>query len=231
MTLQSLFLIYATLFRLAMIAAGALSIALGYRLFRVGVFSDTGKTGNTSIEASVVGQKLSLKNAAPGTGFGLFGVIILVVMLVEGAPELTVKSLGKVPPPDNEGTTEVKVRGTGTQSGGKFEAYVNQGLEYDKNGDPTNAISSYENAFASIATPMNQLAWNYLQQGKAQDAIPVARLAAQFCPRQAAFADTLAEALSKAGQQEEAVMWITKAAALDPKYQSKMLEMKRVTKQ
>lgn len=79
----TMYFIYALIFRLAIIATGALSIYLGYMLFVKGVF---GGTQDADLSAEISGTKFSLKNAAPGTFFALFGVVIITVMLTQGMP-------------------------------------------------------------------------------------------------------------------------------------------------
>ncbi|RMD51773.1 MAG: hypothetical protein D6828_06730, partial [Nitrospirae bacterium] len=66
------FLLYVTVFRLAIIAAGVISIILGYRLFCRGVWPDRGSAQPTEVEAEIAGSHFTLKNAAPGTCFALF---------------------------------------------------------------------------------------------------------------------------------------------------------------
>jgi len=228
MSLPSEFLIYATLFRLAIIAAGVVSIALGYRLFTLGIRADGANAKETTLDAKIAGQGFTLKNAAPGTGFGLFGVIIISVMLVQGSPELTLKTLNQVPGVVSPGSqTEVTVRGGAPAGSGKWDAAIEKGFEYDRKGDTTNAVASYEEALTLLATPMNDLAWDYLQQGNTERALPLSRLAVQLCPGGAAFIDTLAEILAKDGNRAEALKWMEKAAALDAKYQQKLSELQR----
>lgn len=224
LSLQTSFLIYATLFRLAIVAAGTVSIFLGYRLFRAGFLAEA-KAG-TTVEAHLAGQKFLLKNAAPGTAFALFGVIIVAVMVAQGNPELTMKSL-PLPGGGTQDTTDVKLRGPSNPAGSKFDEAVEKGIEYDRQSDLANAVVAYEEALRGLATPLNQLAWDYHQLGNDQKALPFARLAVQFCPGQADFADTLAQVLAKQGQTNEALQWMTKAASLDPKFQSKLADMKR----
>lgn len=232
MSLPFGFLLYATFFRLAIIAAGTVSIVLGYRLFTNGIQTDREISRETTFDAKIAGQGFALKNAAPGTFFALFGVIIISVMLVQGSPELTLKTLSAVPgvasSPDSNVLT---LRGGAPPGVGKFEGAIERGLEYDRNRDTTNAIAAYEEAMTVVATPMNQLAWDYLQQGKAESALPLSRLAVQFCPGKAAFLDTLAEILFKEGEHEEALKWMAKAAALDSKYQGKLSNFQRTAKQ
>jgi hypothetical protein len=73
MSMVTAFLIYAALFRLAIIAAGGLAIYLGYRLF---LWAGTrSRRGDNQTEAGIKGGdfELSVKNAAPGTVFAFFG--------------------------------------------------------------------------------------------------------------------------------------------------------------
>jgi tetratricopeptide (TPR) repeat protein len=228
MNVPSEFLIYATLFRLAIIGAGVVSVVLGYRLFTLGVQTDRATSKETTLEAKVAGQGFTLKNAAPGTGFGLFGVIIISVMLVQGSPELTLKTFNQVPGVVSPGSqTEVTVRGGAPAGSGKWDAAIEKGFEYDRKGDTIDAVASYEEALTLLAAPMNDLAWDYLQQGDTERALPLSRLAVQLCPSRAAFIETLAEILAKDGNRAEALKWMGKAAALDPKYQQKLSELQR----
>ena len=86
MEFYNYFIIYLLLFRLAIITAGIVSIVLGFKLFSIGVFKN--KTEGTSVDAKIGEVNISLKNAAPGTVFALFGAIIIVVMLFQKPPEL-----------------------------------------------------------------------------------------------------------------------------------------------
>lgn len=224
------FFLYAAVFRLAIVAAGTVSIVLGYRLFVGGVGAIGPGSSGATFDAKAAGMTFALKNAAPGTFFALFGVIIISVMVVQGNPELTEKNLVDAQRAPGE-ANEVTVRGSAPAGSGKFDDAVNKGLGYDEKGDTTNAVASYEQAMALVATPMNQLAWDYLQQGRAERALPFSRLAVQLCPGKAAFLDTLAEILSKQGAREEALTWMEKAAALDSNYQAKLPEFQRAAKQ
>ena len=86
------FLIYASLFRLAVIAAGVVCVVLGYRLFVRGVMPE----GRTDAEVAAGDIRLSLKNAAPGTIFALFGASTIMVMLIQGSPELLMEDIGNL---------------------------------------------------------------------------------------------------------------------------------------
>lgn len=91
------FVLYLTFFRLAIIAAGITSIVLGYRLFARGVFPKTyvnPPLQGENVTAEFAGAKFTLRNAAPGTCFALFGMIIIVVMfLLQAVPRLRLSCL------------------------------------------------------------------------------------------------------------------------------------------
>jgi tetratricopeptide (TPR) repeat protein len=159
-------------------------------------------------------------------------VIIISVMLIQGNPELTLKTFNDAQhAAASQSSSEITVRGAAPPATGKFDDAVQRGLEYERNGDTINAIGSYEEAMTVVATPMNQLAWDYLQQGKADSALPLARMAVQLCPGKAPFLDTLSEILFKQGDRDEALKLMEKAAALDSKYRSRLTEFQRAAKQ
>jgi hypothetical protein len=83
----------------APVTAGVVSIVLGYRLFVRGVFPSVGTAGDSSVQVTVAGSGFTLKNAAPGTGFGVFGVILVTVMLVQASPQLDYETLQKTATP------------------------------------------------------------------------------------------------------------------------------------
>jgi tetratricopeptide (TPR) repeat protein len=221
MSMASEFLLYLTAFRLAIIAAGTVSIVLGYRLFVRGVFSPGIPGQDVSVEAHAGGSGFTLRNAAPGTGFGLFGVLLIVVMLVQGSPELTYETLKKASGSEEaSGSAKLVMRGGDTPD--SFTSLVNKGLSLEKAGESAQAMDAYKRALSIVAVPMNQLAWLYLQQHQADSALPLARLAAQLSPDNPAFLDTLAETLAQRGERAEAVSWMEKAAALDLRYREKL---------
>jgi hypothetical protein len=89
-TIINHFIIYLAIFRVGVIAAGVIAIWLGYRLFRPGLGAGAKtENGDASLEATVAGNTLALKGAAPGTFLSLFGVAIIVAMIVTGSPSMT----------------------------------------------------------------------------------------------------------------------------------------------
>jgi tetratricopeptide (TPR) repeat protein len=221
MSLASEFLLYLTAFRLAIIAAGTICIVLGYRLFVRGVFSPGPPGQDVSVEAHAGSSGFTLKNAAPGSGFGLFGVLLIVVMLVQGGPELTYEALKKATGPD-EASSSAKLVMRGGDTPDPFTSLVNKGLSLEKAGESAQAMEAYKQALSNVAIPMNQLAWLYLQKHQADSALPLARLAVQLSPDNPSFLDTLAETLAQRGERGEAVSWMEKAAALDSRYREKL---------
>lgn len=230
MDIASAFIIYLAIFRLAIIAAGLVSIVLGYRLFIKGVWPEGAGRG-TEIDAKIAASQFTVKNAAPGTCFAVFGAIIVTVMFASGGPELTFEMLKKASQietnaasgesREDSSSSQWSLRMRGEENGG-IQALTEQGIFYEGQRDTANAIAAYQKAVAMVVTPMNHLAWFYQAQGKLDEALPLSRLAVQLAPDNADFLDTLAETLFKSGKQAEALPLMRKAARLNPKYQSKL---------
>jgi hypothetical protein len=68
----------ATVYRLAIIAVGGLSIVLAYKLFRTGVF----EVAAQELKLKFGPNKILVKAAAPGTVLGLFGMGMIVVSVL-----------------------------------------------------------------------------------------------------------------------------------------------------
>ena len=66
-------------YKLLTLLTGLIFGSLGYKLFRVGVFEKAGELKTTWGDRSLV-----LKQAAPGTFFALFGVVIVATTLIKG---------------------------------------------------------------------------------------------------------------------------------------------------
>ncbi|MCW5213309.1 hypothetical protein VU04_10420, partial [Desulfobulbus sp. TB] len=129
------FYIYALMFRLAIIAAGIVSIVLGYKLFADGAVSE----GGTDVNAQADRFKLILRNAAPGTIFAAFGAFIIAVMLFQGNPELVLKDVqqGSVPCEAHIGSVLLKGGNDNKPSQGlqRFNQAYNEGLQSKRSGD------------------------------------------------------------------------------------------------
>ena len=92
MDLMTGFIIYLTVFRLAIITAGVVSIVAGYMLFKHGL----ARGGKTEIEGQAGEYRLTVRNAAPGSCFALFGIVLIAANFMYGGPGLTMKTLEKV---------------------------------------------------------------------------------------------------------------------------------------
>jgi hypothetical protein len=66
-------------YRLLSIAIGAVVVAMGYRLFRVGMFERAGE-----LKAAWGDRNLTIRQAAPGTFFAIFGAVIVLISLWKG---------------------------------------------------------------------------------------------------------------------------------------------------
>jgi len=93
MEISYLFIGYLTIVRVAMIICGIVCIYFGYKLFVAGVGPDINNINKTAVDAEIMGSRFSIRNAAPGTCFALFGVIIISIMFLTGGPSLTLKNL------------------------------------------------------------------------------------------------------------------------------------------
>ncbi len=232
MNVAYVFLIYVTLFRLSIICAGVISMMLGYRLFCKGVWPGGSGGGEaSSVDATFAGTKFSLKNAAPGTCFGLFGVIIISMMFATGSPELKWEMLdntnanksaitgvdaGGTPGGDAGATATLSMRGGEDKSIEELMEELNQkGVEREKAGRKNEAINVYKKIIRLAGPSMNNLAWLHQERENYSEAAPLARVAVMMNRKEANFMDTLAVILCKDAKTNEAVKWMEKAAALD----------------
>src|SRR5271157_2374657 len=195
MTFVNAVLLYLLLFRVAIVAAAVVSVVLGYKLFCRGIGTATGGGAGSTIESSIVGARLTVKNAAPGTAFALFGAILIVVMLIQSSPSVTWESMSKwrpssaaQGPAENEQTNKIVMRGSEQDTIASLTAL---GIEYEKNGDTANAERSYAKAVAVMAEPINDLAWLYFRSGRVKEAVGLATLAVQLRPDEPRYQDTL----------------------------------------
>lgn len=220
--ITSLFVIYFILFRLAIIITGMISIFLGYRLFCRGVWPFAKTGAGTDINAQIAGSRFTIRNAAPGTCFALFGVVIISIMFAKGGPELTLKNI-KDAAKARVSISEMRLRGD-KKSG--LKAATLKGLHFEKQQDIDNAITAYEEALLLMAEPMNNLAWLYQKQDRNEQALPISRLAVHLAPNNPNYLDTLAEILAKKGEREEATKLLEKAARINPKYLEKLKKLR-----
>lgn len=226
MTTISAFILYLTIFRLSIIAAGIISIVLGYRLFCKGSNTESETGGSTTVSAKIGENQFKLANAAPGTCFALFGVIIISVMFFSGSPEMTLELINDVSKErpgsvnkDVEDRMSLTLRGD--ESCGLIAA-TKKGRYLEERGETDKAIQAYQEGVAHVALPMNYLAWLYHSKNDNDKALPLAKMAVRLMPEDANSLDTLAEIRFSAGEYPEALELMKTAAVINPQFKEKL---------
>lgn len=212
------FIVYAIAFRLAVIASGLACVYMGYRLFILGVMPGG---GGSEIGADAGAIKLTVKNAAPGTVFATFGALLIIVMLVQGMPELnrTESAAG------SEVTRALTMRGEDET----VAESLARGRALERAGDADAAIRAYAGAFdgrdrrlAEIAAPLRAIAGVYQAQGRHDEAAAYAGLANEIDRDDAAGLALWAEAQHGRGETGLAIRAMERAVALDPSLAAKL---------
>ncbi len=219
MDLTTGFLVYATLYRLAIVAAGALAILLGYRLFLHGTIPEK-MAGTLGTQASVEGGgfKFSIGNAAPGTCFAVFGAALIVAMVIQGNPEL-ISNRGGVSTA-TDGTDEIRIKGlTATtpetadtlRSADSLIGQKNTSAELDSY---RQILSSPAASAGDVADAAMGITHIYLAQDRPLEALTLARLAVQIDAADPHKLDALAAAARASNQPKESAAAEARAAAL-----------------
>ena len=188
--------------RLLIVAAGIASLTLGYRLFVKGVLPGVpvvsdhtpARSESSTINTSVLGVRFSITNAAPGTAFALFGAILILVMVIQSSPSVSIETLRKAQPDSTgataQGTVDEKISMRGDHADALTQLTA-QAKDRELKGDTAGAERGYRDAVTTVAEPMNDLAWLYLQSGRIKEAAGLATLAVQMRPDEPRYADTL----------------------------------------
>jgi hypothetical protein len=204
-------ILYLAFVRVAVISSGAICIILGYRLFLHGFFggAQSSKREKEEIAAEFPGVKLTLRNAAPGTAFALFGAGIIAAMIFSGPPEVSVDKL------DN-GATKVTMRDSQNK---QLAASSEQALQFLKRNDKIKAVSSTNTALNDLAPVLNDFAWVLLKADSKSTAMELlARTATTIRPMEPDFLDTLAEILYQNGEKKEAIRTLEAAQNIRPAF-------------
>ena len=166
------FLVYATVFRLSVIAAGTLFMYFGYRLFLYGIIPDNG--AEIGSEAGQI--KLTVKNAAPGTCFSLFGMLLIGVMIWQSSPQMNLTETTA----DNV-VRQVTMRGPSQAAAFDLRAALNS------RNSASEQIATYASQLRDpdlrlreAAAPILGLATAYLRGNRNEEAIALVRLVYQF---------------------------------------------------
>jgi hypothetical protein len=186
-----LFVVYLTLVRLALIAAGIGAIHYGYKLFGAGVFKMDRGGANTEMSGRIGDYEFKFKTAAPGTVLGLFGAVIIVVTMLAAPPELTRDKKTKE---ETSGITRtITVESTEKMRGeaAALTQLLKEAAEYKKGGDDAKAISTYHQAIRLLTVPMNDLAQLYAKAHRLNEAKKLAEVAVMMDPSVPDFGITL----------------------------------------
>ncbi|MCI5189815.1 MAG: hypothetical protein D3905_08450, partial [Candidatus Electrothrix sp. AS4_5] len=171
MTVSAGFLIYAALYRLTVLAIGALAIWLGFRLFNNAGSKADDIAGSASAEGG--GFRLTLTNMLPGTYFALFGTVIISTMLWKGEPQLDKKTTSE--PTDNGQLQSASILMRGSSKAN---------LDGQVDVDQANADRAWDKLNSNVtlgeaAGPLSIIARNWQQQNRLGEATALANLAAQ----------------------------------------------------
>lgn len=205
------FLAYAALYRLAIIAVGALSIYCGYRLFSL----SPGGQGNAEISASFAGNEFVIKQAAPGSFFILFGTLVVGLMIYQGNPEFTLEGApGAAPkavsaPLTAPGPSRAHVKSDGEAIGeAEYNAHFAEAGRLYASGRENEALTIYHALLRKkgvqlrqAAYPIAALAWDAHQRQAYDTAVAYALLALQIAPDGQGFVDTLARSYPHSNSQ------------------------------
>jgi hypothetical protein len=202
MTVSAGFLIYAALYRLTVLAVGALAIWLGFRLFNKAGSKAYDCTGSASAEGRSF--KLTLTSILPGTYFALFGTVIISVMLWKGEPQLDQKTATETTDKGQLRSASILTRDS--------EANLDGTTDADRAWDKLNSNVTLGEA----AVPLSTIAKSWQRQNRIGEATALANLAAQYGKDEdrVKHLALLAELLRANGDEEGAAKMEEAAAAL-----------------
>jgi hypothetical protein len=205
MTISTGFLLYVVLYRLTVLAVGALSIYLGFRLFIQSGGDRNRATDTASADIEAGGLKLSLTNFWPGTYFALFGTVLIGLMLWQGTPQLTLKDIRETTETGTKTTNTVEMRsgtdidldGASSPAGPKEQAAADR--EWAK-------MDKLGLRLSEAAEPLSNIARIWQSEGRIGEAVAMGRLAYLYGPEidKAAHLALFAELLEKNGNEQEA---------------------------
>jgi tetratricopeptide (TPR) repeat protein len=196
------FIIYAAVFRIAIILSGIISIVLGYKLFSKRIYTEV-KDSKTEANISSGPLKIYLKNGGPGLFFAMFGVCIICIMLINGIPVSIEEVDGNRIKRTIRGNSAIKDEMT-------IEELNDEGVKFERKGELDKAYDYYSKAVKLTSIPINNFAWILQKQGNYTDSIALSRVTVFMDPNNPKYIDTLAVALCKNGMLEESLEVINK---------------------
>ncbi|WP_339137931.1 MAG: hypothetical protein WGN25_07060 [Candidatus Electrothrix sp. GW3-4] len=200
------FLLYVTVYRLSVLAIGALSIYLGFRLFNRPAELARSGLGTASAEVESKLFTLRVTDFWPGAYFALFGTVLIGIMLWQGPPEMKTESVHeKTAAGEKTIDTDliraapgINLEGVSAPAGSQSQrSDVKQ--ELGKLGQAGMISVEAAESFANIARM-----WQ--KEGRIGEALAMARLAYLYGPEidKAAHLSLLAELLEANGRTQDA---------------------------
>jgi hypothetical protein len=205
-------LLYLAAFRVAMIAAGIVAIVLGYRLFTLGARPRSASDRDASITGEIAGAKLTMSNFAPGTGFALFGVIIIGLQFTGIGPEAPFDFLdsGPLKKAGLRGNSETIFSQANAADSLIAQTADNALATLDQRPEEAKEITL--EALSPLATHFNNLAWVLAKTDpKVPQARPLAELALAINPKDPNAMHTLAEIEYANGNRGRAIQLLEQA--------------------
>lgn len=215
------FVIYAVIFRVAVITTGLACVYMGYRLFVRGVMPQDG----SDVDAKAGEIRFTLKNAAPGTCFAAFGALLIAIMLIQGNPEMNMLEYQSV----DSSIRHIRMRGDVDD----FSTVFSRGRYLEREGRLDEAVMAYAQGLSNpdlnlldATEPLRAIASIYEKQGRYDEAVAYARLANQIQPNKAEGLALLAEIQWKRGKFSEAIQAMEQASAIDCVFEKDLEQMR-----
>jgi hypothetical protein len=203
------FLLYVTVYRLTVLAIGALSIYLGFRLFS----RPPGQADFAEIASSAGVQagefKLRVTNFLPGIYFALFGTVLVGIMLWQGPPQMKTEDVHEKTALGEKTTSRAEVRRDdnihldGALRQKRSDLRTESKVSLDQEWKMLDKPGMIE---AEASMPLANIAREWKKEGRLGEAVAMARLAYLYGPEidKAAHLSLFAELLEANGKVQEA---------------------------
>lgn len=200
------FLLYVTVYRLSVLAIGALSIYLGFRLLNRPAELARSGVGTASAEVESKLFTLRLNDFWPGAYFALFGTILIGIMLWQGPPEMKTEVVHEKTA-EGEKTTDTRL--IRAAPGINLESVSAPAGSQSQRSDVKQELVKLGQAgmiSVEAAVPLANIAEVWKEEGRVAEALAMARLAYLYGPEidKAAHLALLAELLAANGRTQDA---------------------------
>jgi hypothetical protein len=208
------FLIYGTLFRLAIITVGMVSILLGYLLF----IKDPVGQGKTTATLTKGGFNISLKNFWPGVYFALFGTVIIGLMLWQGNPQLVFEELKTINDASTIGKNEIESHRTITMRG-----------DCNNIEECWKFLSNPQQTLYQAAQHIIKISDLWYKEKRIKEALALALLTVKIEPRNSTYLAKLARLFLANNEPAKSLKAMEAAAELDDQYEQELANLKSST--